>query len=96
MSLIKKMLRSILSIANPNWRKSSLSLCGFYITKVPSTITTLLNVVLLLCGPWEYNHTISEARFEGRFILCPSREEERHFFGPNYVVRRSLWPAKTY
>ena len=27
----------------------------------------------------------------GQFRLCPSRVEKRHFYGPNYVERRSLW-----
>ena len=31
---------------------------------------------------------------KGRFRLCPSREEKRHYFGPNYVERRSLWAEK--
>ena len=33
---------------------------------------------------------------EGQFTLCPSREEKRHFPGPNYVQRRSLWVEKVY
>jgi hypothetical protein len=32
----------------------------------------------------------------GRFRLCPSREEKRHFSGPNYVERRSLWDENIY
>jgi hypothetical protein len=31
---------------------------------------------------------------QGRFRLCPSREEKRHFSGPKYVERRSLWAEK--
>ena len=32
----------------------------------------------------------------GRFRLCPSQEERRHYSGADYVERRSLWVEKVY